>query len=115
MDLLTAIASLLGGSGLVGSVLFWLFKRHIAKKDREREDKEKEREEKDQKIEELMLLMMRENHATYILVNATARAVQRIPSAKCNGDMKAALEAAEKCQKDEKNFLVDQGIEHIFK
>lgn len=114
-ELIAALASIVGSSGLVGGVLLALFKRQMAKKDKAREAKEEARAAKDQKIEKLMLLIMRENHATYILVEATAKAVQRIPDAKCNGDMMRALESATACQKDEKNFLVDQGMEHIFK
>lgn len=114
-ELIAALISIVGGSGLIGGILLALFKRQLARRDSDRAAKEMEREQKDQKIEDLMLLMMRENHATYILVEATAKAVQRIPDAKCNGDMKQALKDAAACQKDEKNFLVDQGIEHIFK
>lgn len=113
-ELITALVSLLGGSGLVGGILLALLRRWITKRDNAREEREKARAEKDEKIENLMLLMMNENRATYILVRATAKAVQRIPDAKCNGDMKEALEKAEECQREEKTFLVNQGIEHIF-
>lgn len=61
-----------------------------------------------------MLLTMKTNRATNILVEATAKAVQRIPDAHCNGDMTAALESARKMQKEEKDFIFDQGVEHIF-
>ena len=38
------------------------------------------------------------------------KAVQRIPSAKCNGDMKAALEEATKCQAQENELLMQLGV-----
>ena len=41
-------------------------------------------------------------------------AIQRIPDAHCNGDMKAALEEATKLQQEEQDFLVDKGTEQIF-
>lgn len=61
-----------------------------------------------------MMLIMQNTRATNILAEATARAVQRIPDAHCNGDMTAALAEAERIQKEEKDFLFDQGIKHIF-
>ena len=93
-------------TGLTG-FLFWYLKRHIDKK-------EKEREEKEQNTEKLMLLIMQTSRATCVLAEATARAVQRIPQAKCNGDMTAALKEASRIQKEEKDFLMENGIKHIF-
>lgn len=88
-------------------LLVWLFKRHI--------DKESEkREEREENIEQLMLLLMQTSRATNVLAEATARAVQRIPDARCNGDMTAALKEAERIQKLEKDFVMNQGIKNIF-
>lgn len=86
---------------------FWLLKRYIDKKDKDREEKESAKED-------LMLLILKECRATNVLSTATAKAVQRIPDAKCNGDMTAALAEAASIQKAEKDFLVEQGIKHIF-
>lgn len=58
--------------------------------------------------------IMNTSHSTNVLAEATARAVQRIPDAHCNGDMTKALEEAAYFQKEEKDFLMDQGIKHIF-
>lgn len=93
-------------SALTGLLVWWL-KKYIDKN-------EKKREEREQNTERLMLLIMQNSRATNILAEATAKAVQRIPDAHCNGDMKAALELAAKIQKEEKDFLFDQGIKHIF-
>ena len=82
---------------------------------RKREEKrEAEIEEREKNTERLMMLIMQDCHATYILSEATAKAVQRIPDAKCNGDMTSALEKAESIQKKETEFLTDLGIKHIF-
>ena len=86
---------------------FWLLKRHIDKKDRVREQREKN-------IEKLMMMLVNTSRANNRLANATARAVQRIPDAKCNGDMTQALADAEKYLQEEKKFLMEQGINHIF-
>ena len=88
-------------------VLVWFLKRHIDKK-------EKRREEREHNTEQLMLLNLQSSRATLVLAIATAKAVQRIPDANCNGDMTSALKEAEKIQKEEKNFLFDQGVKHIF-
>lgn len=59
-------------------------------------------------------MLMQTSRATNVLAEATARAVQRIPDAHCNGDMDSALKQAAEIQKLEKEFLLDQGIKHIF-
>lgn len=92
-------------SAVMGLLVWWL-KRYIDKKDQEREEREK-------KMEEFMYLIMQTSRANNVLATATARAVQRIPDAKCNGDMTSALEEASKLHKIEKEFFYKQGIEHI--
>ena len=91
----------------ITGLLVWWLKRHIDKRDAERETREKN-------TEKLMLLIMQTSRATNVLAEATAKAVQRIPDAHCNGDMTAALEQAAKIQGEEKDFIMDQGIKHIF-
>ena len=103
MDLLIAIGV---PSSIMGLLVWWL-KRYIDKKDALAEQREK-------KTERFMLLIMQNTRATNVLAEATAKAVQRIPDAHCNGDMTAALEQAAKIQKEEQQFLFDQGVEHIF-
>lgn len=93
-------------SALTGFLVWWL-KRHIDKREVKREEREKN-------TEKLMLMIMQTSRATNVLAEATAKAVQRIPDAHCNGDMKAALERAAKIQQEEKDFIMDQGIKHIF-
>lgn len=52
-------------------------------------------------------------NAAIALGEATARAVQRIPDAHCNGDMHAALDYAQKVKHEQKNFLNEQALKHI--
>ena len=52
--------------------------------------------------------------AAIALGEATAKAVQRIPDAHCNGDMHAALEYAAKVKHEQKDFLTEQGIGALF-
>lgn len=93
-------------SAVIGLIV-WLLKRYIDKKD-------KDREAHDRNIEKLMLMIMQNGRAAVVLARATAIAVQRIPDAHCNGDMTSALAEADKIQNEEKDFLMDQGIQHIF-
>ena len=93
-------------SALTG-FFFWLLKRNIDKNERKREAREKN-------TEKLMMMLVNTSKANNKLAEATARAVQRIPDAKCNGDMTQALEDAHKYLQEEKKFLMEQGINHIF-
>lgn len=93
-------------STIMGLLVWWL-KKHIDKT-------EKKREEREKNSEQFMIYIMQTSRATNVLAEATAKAVQRIPDAHCNGDMTAALEQAKKIQNEEKDFLMNQGIKHIF-
>ena len=106
MDFETFILAMGIPSGLFGLAL-WYFKRRLDERDREQREREKNRES-------LMLMMMQSSRANSVLCTAIAKAVQRIPDAHCNGDMTAALEVMEQASKAEKDFLVSQGVKHIF-
>lgn len=93
-------------TAITGLVVWWL-KRYLDRVERAREEREKN-------TEKLMLMIMQNGKAAVVLAEATARAVQRIPDAHCNGDMKEALARAEKIQTEEQEFLNDHGIQHIF-
>lgn len=104
-------------SGIVG-LIFWWFKRWIEKRDKEKEERDKQREkekaEHDKNVEKLIKYLIMTSRTTQVLAGATARAVQRIPDAHCNGDMTSALKEAAEIQEQENKFFVDQGLKHIF-
>ena len=91
----------------ITAFLFWLLKRNIDKN-------ENKREEKENNTEKLILMLVNTSRSTNILAEATATAAQRISEAHCNGDMTAALEQAAKFQKEEQEFITQQGIKNIF-
>lgn len=91
----------------ITGLLVWWLKRYIDKRERTAEERERN-------IENLMTIVIKNSQATNVLAEATARAVQRIPDAHCNGDMTAALKLATKIQEEEKEFVLRQGIQHIF-
>lgn len=84
-------------------ICVWRFEHKIAKRDKDREDK-------DAAQERLLLLLVRSNGAAIALGEATAKAVQRIPDAHCNGDMHAALEYATRIKHEQKSFLEEQSV-----
>lgn len=87
---------------IIEAVAAW--ERRGAKKEREEEAKQR----KDQ--EELIVLLIQGNWAAIALGEATARAVQRIPDAHCNGDMKEALKYATGVKHKQKEFLAQKGV-----
>lgn len=86
----------------------WLLKRHIDKRETEREQQDKRRED-------FEYMLIKSTTASIALGEATAKAVQRIPDAHCNGDMHAALEYAQKIKHEQRDFLARQGIENLNK
>lgn len=85
----------------------WQLKRKLEKRERIEEEREKAREENE-------LFMIKGTSAAIALGEATARAVQRIPDAHCNGDMHAALEYATRVKHEQKDFLTKQGIHALY-
>lgn len=86
----------------------------LAARDRRRDKRERAQLAQQQRLQEqLMLKLIESNWAAIALAEATAKAVQRIPDAHCNGDMHAALEYAGKIKHSQKEFLASQGIHAI--
>jgi hypothetical protein len=93
-------------SAITGLAVWWV-KRRV-------EASEKKSQEQQENIEALIMMIVQSSKANQIGIQAIARAVQRIPDAKCNGDMTAALAEMEKIQQQEKQFLINKGIKYIF-
>lgn len=97
---------------------FWLIERNIKKQDKKREAEEEARHEDMERRENLRqqqeFYLVQGVNAAIALGEATAKAVQRIPDAHCNGDMHAALEYASKVKHAQKDFLAKQGINSIY-
>ena len=106
MDLMPFIVAMGIPSGISG-IFFWLIKRELDKRQKESEKREKDR----QKYE---LQLLESVGAAIALGEATAKAMQRIPDAKCNGDMHAALEYAQKIKHKQKDFINEQFIENMY-
>ena len=112
------LLNLIVAIGVPSTVMAYIFHRFEKRQDK----KEQEVEEKTDKQERLQIIILDTLNANIELSEATARAVQRIPDAKCNGripdakcngDMHAAIDKI-KVMKDRQNELIEeQGIKHI--
>lgn len=97
---------------------FWLLKRQINLRDTKNAEVRKQRQEEiDHKSdiqEGLLLSLITSVNASIVLGEATAKAVQRIPDAHCNGDMSEALEYASKVKHKQRDFINKEITHHVF-
>lgn len=84
-----------------------MLNRKLAK----RQEEEKRREEARRKNEAIVIEGVM---ASITLGEATAKAVQRIPDAHCNGDMHAALEYATEVKNRHRDFIREQGVDALY-
>ncbi len=105
-------------SAVVGFA-FWMIERRITKRDKlkeqEQEARQKEADKHEKRRQENEFLTLKCVSAALALGEATARAVERIPDAHCNGDMHAALEYAAQVKHEQKDFIERAGIQDIYK
>ena len=102
-ELVMAFIVATGIPSAVMGLIVWRLKGRI-------EDKEKAQDKKNEDQQELILILVQSTRASIALGEATAKAVQRIPDAHCNGDMHSALEYATSIKHKQKEFLDRQGI-----
>lgn len=81
--------------------------------ERKIDKKAKKADERDENNQRFFLILLKMSNATIALAESTAKAVQRIPDAHCNGDMHAALKYAQKMKHETKDFIIEKGVERI--
>lgn len=106
MNLVISICSIFGTGAIVSGVVLAVFKHWLDKRDKASAEKERAREE-------LELRLIETSTASMALAEATAKAVQRIPDAHCNGDMHAALDYAAQVKHKQRDFLNAMGVAAI--
>ena len=106
-SLILAFIAAMGIPSAITGIAVWWLKKQMDRRDAKLEEKEKN-------TERMILLIAQNSRATYTVAEATAKAVQRIPDAHCNGDMTEALKRAKEYQMEEQQFLIDQGVKRIF-
>lgn len=70
--------------------------------------------EREKSREKIMVQLIQCCNASIALGEATARAVQRIPDAHCNGDMKGALDYATRVKHALRQELTEEGVHAIW-
>lgn len=112
-----ALVVLLGIPTATTGFCFWMLEHRIQKREKQKEAEEAKRQKeaaaRERAREDLQIITIQGTSAAIALGEATARAVQRIPDAHCNGDMHAALDYAAKIKHAQKDFLASQGIHAI--
>lgn len=98
---------------------FWLIEKRIERRaalaDEERKKRQAEMDKREAARQKNEVLTAQAIGAALALGEATARAVQRIPDAHCNGDMSEALEYAKSVKHAQKDFLFSEGMARIYK
>lgn len=106
MNIITLLISMSIPSAIT-AFCFWTVERKIVKRDAAQDKKDSSRRQNE-------IIIIESVNAAIALGEATARAVQRIPDAHCNGDMHAALEYAADIKHKHKDFITEQGIEALY-
>ena len=88
--------------------------KHQNERDAEENKRREEETNRESLREKQELLLIQGVRAAIALGEATAKAVQRIPDAHCNGDMKKALDYADKVKHEQKDFLAEQGVHFLY-
>ena len=103
-------------SAVVGFA-FWAIERKIDKRDKaaeqERQRRQQEADDREKRRQENEFMTLKCINAAIALGEATAKAVQRIPDAHCNGDMHDALDYATKVKHEQKEFLTELGVHSL--
>ncbi len=102
-ELVVAFIAAMGIPSAIMGLIVWRLRKRV-------EDREKAQDRKNEDQQELILILVQSTRASIALGEATAKAMQRIPDAHCNGDMHAALEYATDIKHKQKEFLDRQGI-----
>lgn len=113
MELLLAA----GIPSAITAFCFWIIEKKIqertAQEQQERVKRQEELDKKEKNREQLQYKMLKAIDGSLALSEAIAKAVQRIPDAKCNGDMHSALDYEKESKHDLENFLNMQAVDHI--
>lgn len=106
MNVMTLIAAMSIPSAFT-AFCFWALERKLDKRQKQNDVKEDARRKNE-------IIIIESVNAAIALGEATAKAVQRIPDAHCNGDMHAALDYAEQIKHKHKEFIQEQGINALY-
>lgn len=106
-EMLLAIVIAMSIPSAITGFAFWMLERKI-------ERRQKEQDKRDEARKQNEVILIESVNAAIALGEATARAVQRIPDAQCNGDMHQALDYAAQIKHKHKDFITKQGIDALY-
>jgi hypothetical protein len=113
-----ALIAAMGVPSAITGFCFWLVEHNIQKREKinkdERDERQRRADEREAAREKSELCLIRCVGAALALGEATAKAVQRIPDAHCNGDMHEALEYAKRVKHEQKDFFTEQSVKGIY-
>ena len=103
MEVTTALV-FMGVPSAVTGLCFWLIQRKINIRD-------KKLDAKDAACKQNELLLIKSIGASMALGKATACAIR---DGNCNGEIDSALERVGKVEQEQRDFLTEQGVNHLF-
>ena len=106
-ELVQTVLLAIGIPSAITGFCFWCLERKLMKRQWAEERKEEARRQNETIVIEGVM-------AAITLGEATAKAVQRIPDAHCNGDMHDALDYATKVKNKHRDFIREQGIDALY-
>ncbi len=106
MDLTTLIIAMSIPSAITGFA-FWAIEKKLDRREKAQDAKDAARRSNE-------IIVIESVNAALALSEATARAVQRIPDAQCNGDMHKALDYAQGIKHKHRDFMTEQGINALY-
>lgn len=106
MDLTTLIIAMSIPSAITGFA-FWAIEKKLDRREKAQDAKDAARRSNE-------IIVIESVNAALALSEATARAVQRIPDAQCNGDMHKALDYAQEIKHKHRDFMTEQGINALY-
>ncbi len=113
-----AIIGAMGIPTAVTTLGLWWIQRTIIRQEKQREKEEAKREaaiqEREKERQKMMVTLLTSINASIALGEATARAVERIPDANCNGDMHEALKYVQDVKHDQKEYLMQLGVKNLY-
>lgn len=101
-------------AGIPSAIVSFGFARLNARLNKRQEEAEKAAERKEDARRKNETIVIEGMRAAIALGEATAKAVQRIPDAHCNGDMHEALEYATEIKNRHREFIRKQGVDALY-
>lgn len=100
----TTVLAAMSIPSAVTSLCFWGIQWNITKRDSKRDELDKAREKNE-------FLLIKSVGAAIALGEATAHALR---DGKCNGEITAALEYAQRIKHEQKDFMTEQGVKNLY-